>query len=379
MSTKRPEKKKEFNITGICFPDKHYMVNIDNRLQAMRELVEQGKYFVLNRARQYGKTTTLNALGNILQKDYCVISVDFQILDTSRFKNSEVFAKTFSRLFLHAVESQNQDNIRRVIQEWNQSMREEDFSLYEMFLNISAFCDASERPVVLIIDEVDSASDNQVFLDFLAQLRAYYLRRDSVPALQSVILASVYDIKNLKSKLPSEEGSRTNSPWNIAVDFTMDMSFSEEDICSMLSEYEQDRQTGMDTGVMAKLLYDETAGYPFLVCRLCKIMDEELVGTDDFQTASDAWTKEGFLAAERMLLAERNTLFDSLSHQMEQHPELKDILHIVLLDGGRVSFNAYNEAIGIGTILGFLKEADGQTVVSNRVFETWLIKTKLPE
>ena len=32
-----------------------------------------------------------------------------------------------------------------------------------------------KKPVVMMIDEVDSASNNQVFIDFLAQLRGYYL------------------------------------------------------------------------------------------------------------------------------------------------------------------------------------------------------------
>lgn len=38
---------------------------------------------------------------------------------------------------------------------------------------------------------------NQVFLDFLSQLRAGYIDRDLEPTFKSVILAGVYDIKNL--------------------------------------------------------------------------------------------------------------------------------------------------------------------------------------
>lgn len=340
--------RKEFNITGTCFPDKHYMVNIDKRLKAMRRLVGQGKYFVLNRARQYGKTTTLNALEYDLQKDYYVVSLDFQVLEKSRFENARIFARAFSRLFIQKAKRWGQEDIRKVIQDWEESMRDEDFSLYEMFLNISTLCEVSQRPVVLMIDEVDSASDNQVFLDFLAQLRAYYLRRDSMVALQSVILAGVYDIKNLRYKLRPEEEHRTNSPWNIAVNFTMDMSFSEEDIRDMLSEYEQDCETGMDVEAVAKMLYDETAGYPFLVCRLCKAMDEELPEEAAHGTMANAWTKEGVLAAERTLLAERNTLFDSLSHQIEQYTELENILHSLLLDGERVSFRGQDTGKHLG-------------------------------
>ena len=46
-----------------------------------------------------------------------------------------------------------------------------------------------------MIDEVDSASNNQVFLDFLAQLRAQYIERDIQPTFRAVILAGVYDVR----------------------------------------------------------------------------------------------------------------------------------------------------------------------------------------
>ena len=52
-----------------------------------------------------------------------------------------------------------------------------------------------------MIDEVDSATNNQVFLDFLSQLRGYYIHRTERPTFQSVILAGVYDVKNIKRKM----------------------------------------------------------------------------------------------------------------------------------------------------------------------------------
>ena len=55
-----------FNTTGVCIPEKHYMVNINGRLQQIKVLVDEGKYFTINRARQYGKTTTLRALAEIM-------------------------------------------------------------------------------------------------------------------------------------------------------------------------------------------------------------------------------------------------------------------------------------------------------------------------
>ena len=66
-----------FNTTGVCIPEKHYMVNINGRLQQIRVLVDEGKYFTINRARQYGKTTTLRALAEMLRDEYYVASFSF--------------------------------------------------------------------------------------------------------------------------------------------------------------------------------------------------------------------------------------------------------------------------------------------------------------
>ncbi|MCD7766654.1 MAG: hypothetical protein LUH53_09120 [Lachnospiraceae bacterium] len=71
-------------------------------------------------------------------------------------------------------------------------------NLRKLFSLLKKCCEKAKHPIVLLIDEVDTASNNQVFLDFLAKLRAGYIDRDSETTFQSVILAGVYDIKNLK-------------------------------------------------------------------------------------------------------------------------------------------------------------------------------------
>lgn len=69
---------RTFNTTGLCVPAKHYMVDISGRLEQMKIMVEEGKYFTVNRGRQYGKTTTLKMLAKNLKDEYIVISLDFQ-------------------------------------------------------------------------------------------------------------------------------------------------------------------------------------------------------------------------------------------------------------------------------------------------------------
>lgn len=306
--------RKEFNITGLCVPGKHYMVDLGSRLEQMKKMVDQGQYFTINRARQYGKTTTLAALAEYLKREYIVVFLDFQMIGSAMYSREDSFARAFAACFLDEFRSecgQETNALHRAVEALEKSLtdREEPFYLLQLFKGLTAVCRAAGRPVVLMADEVDSAADNQVFLDFLSQLRKYYLERarKGTVTFHCVILASVYDVKNLKRKLRPGEEHRRNSPWNIAVDLTLDMGFSGNDIAGMLREYETDVHTGMDIDGMAGLLAEETSGYPFLVCRLCRIMDEELPGTEGFPDRHATWSREGFLAA----VAIANRIFET--------------------------------------------------------------------
>lgn len=290
---------KIFNVTGNCRPEIHYMIDLNSRLMQIKEMVDQENYFTINRARQYGKTTILRALVKYLETDYTVVSLDFQMLSSSKFKNENIFSITFAKYFTEKLEANIQtpgDDLKNLLFSFQSELHEnkDEFELFELFQYLSNICRISVKPIVLLIDEVDSATNNQVFLDFLAQLREYYLNRDETPTFQSVILASVYDVKNIKRKIRPDDEHRVNSPWNIAVDFLVDMSFSVAEIARMLEEYEKDYDTGMDISAMANQIYDYTSGYPFLVSRICKLLDERVAKGTRGEDKSAAWTREGF-------------------------------------------------------------------------------------
>ena len=279
------------------------MVDIKNRLIEIKKMVDMGNYFTINRARQYGKTTILKALCRFLEKEYLVISMDFQKeMSDAKFRSENAFSVAFANAFLWEIrdlKSTLSDQVQAAIEDLSVVVRnnKEELELVELFRLLSTICQYSKKPIVLMIDEVDSATNNQVFLDFLAQLRGYYIDRDESPTFQSVILAGVYDVKNIKRKIRPEDDHKMNSPWNIAVDFTIDMSFSAKEIAGMLQEYENDYHTGMNIEEMAELLSDYTSGYPYLVSRLCKLMDERIVGEKSFPDKNSVWKKAGFLAA----------------------------------------------------------------------------------
>ena len=368
--------KRFFNTAGACDPQINYMVDIHKRLEEIKVLVDAGEYFTINRARQYGKTTTLMALAEYLVKDYVIISLDFQKIGDEEFVNGNIFAKAFVHYMLRTIRNKNHPVIglsKEILDELETEVTTDKmFSLRRLFEYLSDLCDTAEKPVVLIIDEVDSATNNQVFFDFLAQLRGYYLTRKKTPTFQSVILAGVYDVKNIKRKLRADEEHKVNSPWNIAADFDVVMSLSEDGIAGMLEDYEADHHTGMDVRMIAGLIFDYTSGYPFLVSRICQLLDEKVACSADFPCKSAAWTKEGVLEAVKLLLAEKNTLLESLMGKLLDYPELKDKLYAILFGGKKLIYNPDDPSVDIAMMFGFVKNAAGTVVIANRVFETRL-------
>ena len=339
---------KEFRTTGACTPDKNYMVDIQERLKQIKAMVDAGRYFTINRARQYGKTTTLTALAKYLKNDYTVLSIDFQGLDDESFGSGGTFTQSLAQLLIDECEF-NGAEIPQIYIEAFENICQRDTEkvrMSDIFRVFKRWCQISDKPILLFIDEVDSASNNQVFLDFLAQLRDGYISRDTkgTATFQSVILVGVTDVKNLKRKLRPEDAHKFNSPWNIAADFNIDMSLSAEGIAGMLDDYENDHHTGMNTVQLAKEIHSYTDGYPFLVSRICQIIDTELISESLCEPAA-AWTSFGISEAVKRILLEKNTLFDSLMGKVYDNVPLRDILQRILFGGERISYNQYNNCL----------------------------------
>lgn len=371
--------KRRFNITGSCNQRKHYMVNLDERLKRIKEeYVDEGNYFVINRGRQYGKTTTLRALAEFLKEEYIVLSMDFQMMSTAAFADERTFIMSFIE-YIEELVFPAKESTKLFPAEMSQAINclkeQENISMKDMFGFLSRMCAMSQKPIVLMIDEVDSASNNQVFIDFLAQLRGYYLDRERRSIFHSVILAAVYDIKNLKQKIRPDEAHQYNSPWNIAANFYVAMNFPAEQIADMLCEYEEDHHTGMNVEAVAEEIYQYTSGYPYLVSAICKIMDEKTNGVDD----STAWKREGILQAVNYILKADLPLFGSMIKHVNEYPAIKKMLYNILFWGESIVYNLNNRAVGLAGMFGYVKEQEGCVRIANRIFETCLYDYFLSE
>ena len=371
---------KSFNTTAVCIPSKHYMVDLSAQIAEIRKMVDAGEYFTINRARQYGKTTTIHALCKVLADDYEVISLSFEGIGDAGFKTEQAFVKAFCRKLNREYRSGLLIPERIKVQIDEIIGRKEDKAgLDELFDVLFEWCAESPVKLLLIIDEVDSATNNQVFLDFLSQLRDGYISRDTKGTIvfQSVILAGVTDVKHLKTKIRDEDQHKVNSPWNIAADFNVDMSLPEKGIKDMLDEYESDHHTGMDTADIAKQIRGYTNGYPFLVSRICQLIDENV--SKSVGNPAKAWTKQGVNEAVKILLSEDNSLFKSITGKLSNYPDLKTAIHSILMEGISLTWNPDQEDIVQMQMYGLIRNEHNTVRIANRIFETRLYNLFLSE
>ena len=374
---------KVFNTAAVCIPSKHYMVDLSDKVAAIKKLVDGGKYFTINRARQYGKTTVLYALQSCLRDEYEVVSLDFQSLSYASFETEESFCRGFVKLILEEnVYSQIELSAENyeLLNSFAQPEKNEN-KIEDLLRVIRTWCKNSQKPIVLMIDEVDSATNNQVFLDFLAALRDGYIKRDTkgIPTFRSVVLVGVTDVRQLKRKIRMDASQKENSPWNIAADFDVDLSLSEAGIGRMLEEYERDHHYGLDCAALAAYLEDFTAGYPYLVSRICELIDTKLVPSK-FATAPEAWTVSGVDEAIKMILADGdNPLFGSLMGKLENYPKLKDQLRAILMRGDTIPWKPDDDEQQQLRMYGLISVNGNVIEIANRIFEMRLYQYFLGE
>ncbi len=356
--------KKKFNTTGICYPELHYMMDNSKKLANVMNLIEGGEYFTISRPRQYGKTTTLHFLMERLKKndDYFPIALNFQGIDRAWHESDYTFAQMFVNHLFNFFEFTHPN-----ISEFIEKQKSLIHNLDDLSKVITRLVNQFDKKLVLLIDEVDASSNYDAFLSFLGVLRTKYLNRmsDADKTFYGIVLAGVHDIKSLKYKLRHSEDAQYNSPWNIAVDFKVEMSFNPQEIAPMLEQYSRTENVTMEVPDIAERLYYHTAGYPFLVSRLCKIVAEDILPTKPEQAH---WTLDDIEEAVQILLLENNTNFESLIKNLENHRNLYDLTFRILVDGDKIAFNPDNSVIKKGILYGVFKR-NGHVKIHNRIYE----------
>jgi hypothetical protein len=344
--------EREFNIVGSIIPEEHYYVDPAPTLKKLMALVEKKRYFVINRPRQFGKTTTLNFLAQRLLTagKYAPALISFaHFVQRPNITEAEFYSETSQ--FIGEELSSSGDGSPETAA---------TIGSRRAFFNwLREICQS--RKLVLLIDEIDAAPETLV-IGFLADLREMYLQRSRRrrPAPHAVCLAGVHDIKNLKARYRDETQTiGSASPFNIAIDYELS-AFSLKNIRQYYLQHTAATRQEFDDKVFTRV-HEVTNGHPWLVSVLAKLLVENLVPNRKQRIRLDH--AEG---AIQELLATPNPNFDSLFKNARQ-PNLFPIV-LDLLEGKHRRYSIQNDAVRLGVKYGIFSAKDRELILANPIY-----------
>ena len=162
-----------FNTEGPVRPDDHYCIPPLERIEldTVLGLVRDKKYFVLHAPRQTGKTSALLALCDLLNSggDYRCVYADFEVGQAAREDTARAMRALLGELARRArvtLGDDTPDTLRSTAIETEGA----DGALIDV---LSRWAEANPRPLVLLIDEIDTLIGDTL-VSVLRQLRAGY-------------------------------------------------------------------------------------------------------------------------------------------------------------------------------------------------------------
>ncbi|MCP4592332.1 MAG: ATP-binding protein, partial [bacterium] len=194
-----------FNTSGPCSPEKHHMLPAEERLSEARRLIDLERYFVLHAPRQTGKTTTVAALTESLNREERYTAL------LASCEEAQAVGEDINRavaIILIQIVKAAADLPEALRPPPVDSVAEVD-GASRLGSYLTLWAEGSPRPVVLFLDEIDSMMGKPL-ISVLRQLRAGYRYR---PARfpQSVVLIGMRDVRDYK--IAKGEVLHTASPY----------------------------------------------------------------------------------------------------------------------------------------------------------------------
>ena len=341
-----------FNTAGPCQADIHYVLPPTLRLPGLERLIAQRNYFVIHAPRQVGKTTAMLALAK-------------QLTDSGKYTavmlSVEVGAP-FSQDIAGAEEAILAAWRRAISIRLPQELQPPAWPSLESGQRIgdalSLWAQASPRPLVIFIDEIDALQD-LALISILRQLRdAYPNRPKAFP--QSVGLIGLRDVRDYKVAGGGSDRLNTSSPFNIKVRSLTLRNFNAEEVAELYAQHTED--TGqVFTPEATALAFELTQGQPWLVNALAKEIVEELVTDESIEI-----TTEHILEAKEIIIKRQDTHLDSLAERLREN-RVKAIIEPIL--AGQELPESSNDDRQYLVDLGLLKrDPAGGLVIANPIY-----------
>lgn len=350
-----------FNTAGPVNCADHYCLPPLERfdLPEMMGLIQQKKYFVLHAPRQVGKTTFLLALTEHLNQSdqYRTLYLNVEAAQTAREDVEKGIQSILSQLGREAQHHLQDDYLA---QSWPDIFAQHgaNVALNEV---LSQWAIHSPKPIVLLIDEIDSLVGDTL-ISVLRQLRAGYPRRpSSFP--QSVVLCGVRDVRDYR--IYSSEGREMitgGSAFNVKAESLRMGDFTRPEVERLYQQHTD--ETGQIFAPEAvALAWELTQGQPWLVNALAYEVTEKM-GRD--RTA--AITPDMIITAKENLIQRRETHLDQLIDKLKEERVRRVISPI--LEGDTAPENIPTDDILYLRDLGLIRgEPGSHLMIANPIYQ----------
>jgi hypothetical protein len=334
--------KRFFNTTGLCNPEQHYMVDPFRDLYPdVSRLIANSQYFVLHAPRQTGKTTFLHQLAHRLNREGQYVSVVCS-LESAGYQGVSV--EDANLIFIKSLYRNAELFVQSACMPPDPYSYPHGAHLLRQYL--SDWCRSLEKPLVLLLDEVDSLYDD-VLISTLRQLRDGFQTR---PRLfpQSVALVGLHDVRDYRLRARADNPSiGAGSPFNVKAKSFLLQAFSPEEVQRLLGQHTHDTGQVFSQEVFDKL-YEFSGGQPWLTNALANEIVAEILHNDYSRTITTDMVEQ----AKERLIQQRQTHLDSLADKIND-PRVRPII-MSIITGDAPAFDGFDDAMRYCRDLGII-------------------------
>ncbi len=340
------------------------MLPPQERCQGLLELIEHKQYFAIHAARQTGKTTLLLELERQLNCSgkYAALYCSLEAIEA--IDNPADGIPAIIEELRSAADDQN-------IVEGTQFAEHVDLSYYHTALrkSLSQFCKRSEKPLVLLFDEIDRLA-NGTLISFLRQLRYGYINRRRAPFVHSIALVGMRNIRDYKSKIREDrETLGSASPFNIVKTSKTLRNFTQDEIADLYAQHTAETgQIFSPEGIAS--VYQYTLGQPWLVNAVASEIVECILPPDVSQPITPKHVEQ----AAQAIILRRDTHIDSLMERLREE-RVRRIIEPVIL-GEIKGYDLLDDDYQYVLDLGLLRESTHRLLVpANPIYGEIIIRT----
>jgi hypothetical protein len=352
---------KFFNTAGPVNCADHYCLPPLERfdLAEIEMLLAQKKYFVLHAPRQTGKTSSMFALVDHLNAggQYRALYCNVEMAQTAREDVAKGMQSLLSVLGERAKNDLGDDFLKK---NWSKMLSEHGEHV-ALHMILSQFCQASDLPVVLVLDEID-ALVGDTLISVLRQIRSGYPQRpDQFPS--SIVLCGVRDVRDYRIHSGSGREIITGgSAFNIKAKSLRMGDFVKEEVGLLLAQHTA--ETGQEfTPDAVFCIWHLSQGQPWLVNALAYEVCFEMKDGRDRTRAVD---KEMVDQAKENLIIRRETHLDQLADKLQEE-RVRRVVTGLLSGLADVSGNLPEDDIQYVSDLGLIRSKP-QLAIANPIY-----------